>query len=586
MRTFVVFMTTLRTITTTTYLFLCFTVSFAEENLFMKMAEKRYAAYSQELYDEYVNFEKLDTIEAQKVIDQLKEVAQKTGSKEWKLQVSYFELELFRKRYLVNGDNWIALEELLNRALLLLELTEKESVLPLELMVRQRIVDYYWNDFKNYELAFSHYKTQEERLKRACPDEIPERADYFIQMANAYYFFKDYTQAIVYFNRVIEEENTIRTHNPKHHARNGLGLSYRYGSKDLNRSDSCFFSIIQRNSLGDYDQKYCEMWDGIALGNIGHNMILRGEYDQATPLLKNSLDIALGLGDHGYAAGRANDLADIYLRKGAIPEAKYHIDLARRCYGLTPRYGVLPRIYEMLSKYYAAIGDTKLSISYVDSLLHASKQYEEEFNAMLLLRMEQKELANQQNELAREKEIRRQIQLHLLVISTGFMLISILSVLLFVFYRRKQVAYRQLVRKSQEWAKEAKTMAAGDKNSDAERLVSDVDRQLFTQLQQLFQSEHLYRDTDLTIDKVALRMKVNKNYLSRAVNRCTGKNFNAFVNEYRIQEAVLMISDGTPKNSFERVAYDVGFNDRKTFYTAFCKTTGLSPSAFRNNLKK
>jgi len=79
-------------------------------------------------------------------------------------------------------------------------------------------------------------------------------------------------------------------------------------------------------------------------------------------------------------------------------------------------------------------------------------------------------------------------------------------------------------------------------------------------------------------------MKVNRTYISRAINQCTGKNFSTFINEYRIKEAILIMSEDAEKYSFEGLGYEVGFNDRKTFYNAFKKITGLSPSDFRGNL--
>jgi AraC-like DNA-binding protein len=66
---------------------------------------------------------------------------------------------------------------------------------------------------------------------------------------------------------------------------------------------------------------------------------------------------------------------------------------------------------------------------------------------------------------------------------------------------------------------------------------------------------------------------------------CAGGNFNTFINEYRIKEAVRLMSDCISKNmSLEDVASAAGYNDRTTFYRSFKKNTGLSPSQFKNKL--
>ena len=67
----------------------------AQDNPFMRMAGINYADYSQELYDRYLDFCRLDTADARKVILQMDEVADKTGRTEWRLQTGFFDAMLF-----------------------------------------------------------------------------------------------------------------------------------------------------------------------------------------------------------------------------------------------------------------------------------------------------------------------------------------------------------------------------------------------------------------------------------------------------------------------------------------------------------
>jgi len=282
-------------------------------------------------------------------------------------------------------------------------------------------------------------------------------------------------------------------------------------------------------------------------------------------------------------------LANIYLKKDNLVEAKRYIDLATAYNNKTKAPRNMHLFYEVLSKYYAAVGNNEMNVAYMDSMLGAIKRRDDQFNAILLLRMEQKELAKQQQQLEQEKAMRQQAQFRILMLSIGFIIIFSLLGLVLFFYRRKRAAYRALVRKSQEWAQtfdECKGISADDERIDAVQDISEVDRQLFEQLQQLFQHEHSYSNPAIALEKIATQMKINRTYLSRAINHCTGKNFNAYINEYRIKEAVRLMSADSNKFSLEGIAFEVGFNDRKTFYTAFKKITGLSPSEFRGNLRK
>jgi len=565
-------------VTTIFLFFFCLPLP-AQDNPFMQMAGKKYADYSQDLQNELYRYIESDTIEARKMIRQIEEVAEKTGSIEWKLLAEYFEATPLRMMWKLHNNDFDFYEKYISERTKLLEKAKKANIRYLELKVRYSIIDYWWSraPVKNYESAFELYTTQAEQLRDISSDDIPEKAEYYVYTGNAYYYFKEYPKAIDYYRLALEEKDNKANQFGKKHAYNGLGLCYS-ALGDYDRSDSCYHAIMQFKTLSENENGRNE-WSGIIEGNTGNNMVKRGELDKAIPLFKSSVERMLKTTDYAFVAGSSIDLASVLLKKGNLKEAKQYIDLAvaNQFKPTFPRNN--PLFYETLSKYYLASGNEKSGIVYMDSMLAAKKQDEEHFNAMLLLRMEQKEAAKQQQELVREKEKRQQTQLRLLELFIGFIVIFGLLWYVFVLYRRKQAAYRELVRKSQEWAQKVDI-----EKPDTEPAVTEADRQLFEQLQAMFQLEPLYRKPAITIEETARRMKVNRTYLSQAINHCTGKSFSSFVNEYRVKEAILLMSSNPDKFSLEGLGFEVGFNDRKTFYTAFKKATGLSPSEFRNNV--
>ena len=169
-----------------------------------------------------------------------------------------------------------------------------------------------------------------------------------------------------------------------------MGLIYRNAFNDLDRSDSCFRAMLQITYIRPEEGNNRDIWDGIAEGNIGYNMLLRSAYDEAIPLLKSSMAKMLRFDDYAYASGPAINLADIYLKKDNTSEAKQYIDLSREYYDRMPREGRLSRIYEVMSRYYAATGRPEQSMAYMDSIVMALKKEEEQFNGLLLLRAEQR----------------------------------------------------------------------------------------------------------------------------------------------------------------------------------------------------
>ncbi len=94
-------------------------------------------------------------------------------------------------------------------------------------------------------------------------------------------------------------------------------------------------------------------------------------------------------------------------------------------------------------------------------------------------------------------------------------------------------------------------------------------------------TEKPYLEPELSLADLARRMHTNPVLLSQVINAGAGKNFNDFVNEYRVEEFKRQVRE--PANahlSFLGLALDCGFNSKATFNRAFKKFTGASPKEF------
>lgn len=123
--------------------------------------------------------------------------------------------------------------------------------------------------------------------------------------------------------------------------------------------------------------------------------------------------------------------------------------------------------------------------------------------------------------------------------------------------------------------------------SAAERKTLLADRELEnlkTKLQNLMEKDKLYREPNLTLTDLARQTGVNSAVLSYAVNNGFGKNFNDFVNEFRIAEVREKLRSADD-STLLAVAFDCGFNSKATFNRAFRKFMGVSPKEFQQNLK-
>ena len=100
-------------------------------------------------------------------------------------------------------------------------------------------------------------------------------------------------------------------------------------------------------------------------------------------------------------------------------------------------------------------------------------------------------------------------------------------------------------------------------------------------LQHLFETEKPYLNPDLTLRTLANQLGIHANQLSWLLNDGLEKNFNTFINHYRVEE--FKASAHLPENShltIMSIAYDCGFNSKTVFNTYFKKETGLTPKEF------
>jgi len=103
-------------------------------------------------------------------------------------------------------------------------------------------------------------------------------------------------------------------------------------------------------------------------------------------------------------------------------------------------------------------------------------------------------------------------------------------------------------------------------------------------LKYLIETENVYKDPNLTIKTLASKMVVSPRILSEIINDELGKNFNEFINEYRIKEARRILKNtDTRHRSIIDIAYDVGYNSKSAFNRTFKYFTRMTPSQFRKN---
>ncbi|MFK7834986.1 MAG: helix-turn-helix domain-containing protein [Sulfitobacter sp.] len=113
-----------------------------------------------------------------------------------------------------------------------------------------------------------------------------------------------------------------------------------------------------------------------------------------------------------------------------------------------------------------------------------------------------------------------------------------------------------------------------------ERSALDTERaaRISRKLQGAMTADQVFRDPNLSLISLSQHIGVSTNYVSQTLNEHLGLSFFDFVNRWRVEAAKPMIMEG--RQQIAMIAYEVGFNSRSSFYTAFKKNTGVTPSVY------
>lgn len=101
------------------------------------------------------------------------------------------------------------------------------------------------------------------------------------------------------------------------------------------------------------------------------------------------------------------------------------------------------------------------------------------------------------------------------------------------------------------------------------------------QLEQLFNEEKIYTDSSLTLRELASKINMHSNKLSWLLNEQIGKNFNEYINTYRLEAFKEHVLNPNNKHlTILAIAYESGFNSKSVFNAFFKNAEGVSPSAW------
>jgi len=115
-----------------------------------------------------------------------------------------------------------------------------------------------------------------------------------------------------------------------------------------------------------------------------------------------------------------------------------------------------------------------------------------------------------------------------------------------------------------------------------EKLIDEKVNSQLEFLKNYMTTEKPYLNPSLSIRSFSEEIKMNSRDISVLINQNLKQHFFDFINEYRVKEAMKILKNPSKKEfTVLEILYEVGFNSKSSFNTAFKKHTGLTPTQFR-----
>lgn len=421
-----------------------------------------------------------------------------------------------------------------------------------------------------YARSFAYAKRYEDVLDK-MDDDTPGKGGRYIALGRSYYDSGDYGRALPLLYKGLRKGRSYQGQNLT--AWNYLAV-YHQKNNHLD-SAACYNRTILASEEG-LREKSVHL--GIAVSNLGRIALARGDHDAAIAMLEAGLECMKQHNDLSFVVGLYTSLGEAWLAKGDLATAKSYIDRVydeRHKFADEAWQNRAVRLFRLESGYYTRLGQHELAGIYLDSVLTASRNYQQYVGRHNIL------LGEQQLQEAEIELKLHQVTWQRSLIAFSIAIIILISAALLVIirlYRRRNAACKILAQQAQEWAmqenRKTNGSAKGHPTEEDLRIMALADREMT--------ENHAYRQAGLTVKSMADLLGVHRNTLARAVSRTTDGNFSLYINKFRVKEAIRIISQTNRKELYiGELSERVGFGSRNTFSRVFKQYTGLSPLEFQ-----
>ena len=157
--------------------------------------------------------------------------------------------------------------------------------------------------------------------------------------------------------------------------------------------------------------------------------------------------------------------------------------------------------------------------------------------------------------------------------------------------QEKQMGIQECLKKLEEYSSEVAGMDTEEYRCVKQRLMQILEKYRNEPvgetsdylINQIVEYIHLNYSKPVKLLSLAEELNYNADYLSQTFKQKTGKNFNAYLTEIRMEKAKELLAD--PGRKIKDVAAKAGYQNEMYFSTAFKNYTGMSPKRYITYIK-
>ena len=398
---------------------------------------------------------------------------------------------------------------------------------------------------------------------------------------------KNYSKALYYYNDAIKHNKEIVTTSPS--IQNRLVMCYL----GLHKPDSARIVLSERLNGKERNSFFlnCKM---------SESYIIEGKEDSAIYFINKAIETNPNIKNlPNYSLSTFSYLANLLHKHQKEQQANYYYSMVEPLMKESSQVApLLERQIEALTSFSHFCRSTKQYkkalelIAHRDSIQQLYNEMQKEKDSKNLAdRLEIQELQFNLEKKDTELEYSRHLTYAIII---SIMIFIALSPIAFYLIKwkitssqnkaKKKAPLQETVNNQQDKQQKA-TVISPSKSIDRPKSPTQQNTTLFAYIHTVVMDHNRFLSKDLSIEFVTKEVKSNRDYVSKAVNMCTGMDFTTWINNLRIDYAIAAIHK-EPTLDLGTLSEQCGFKSYATFNRNFKRYKGVTPRAFIANINK